>query len=140
MPPTWINMYGDVHGLALPKKYLMGYDYAGRLLVSMALIPADVPRFYTAPADSMRAPPECEYYMWVEVYRVRRLKSNANFLVTIAILGGTTVQSERAKKDSKGEPNFEWDQETAELEEKRTNLPKKPKMIPDVILQVAPSN
>lgn len=56
MPPTWINMYGDVNGLALPKKFLLGHDFAGRLLVSMALIPADDPRFYAAPADSMRSP------------------------------------------------------------------------------------
>lgn len=56
MPPTWIDMYGDVNGLALPKKHLIGHDYAGRLLVSMALIPSDDPRFYPAPADSMRAP------------------------------------------------------------------------------------
>ena len=74
------------------------------------------------------------------MYRVRRLKSNPNFIVSIGILGGTRVTSERAKKDFKGEPNFEWDQDTAEMEERRLNLPKKPKMIPDIILQVAPSN
>ncbi len=102
-------MYGDVNGLALPKTHLVGHDSAGRLLVSMALIPTDEPRFYMAPADSMRAPTEMEYYLWVEVYKVRRLKSNPNFLVTIAVLGPVSVQSERAKKDSKGEPNFEWD-------------------------------
>ena len=55
-------------------------------------------------------------------------------------MGPFSVQSYHARKDLKGEPNYQWDIDNAELPEKRIQFPKKTKQIPDPILSVASGN
>ncbi len=63
------NLYGAPAD-EKPVKILHGTDYLGRVLLGMNLMRNDNPDCCRVPLPSFGEPPTCEYYVWIDVYKL----------------------------------------------------------------------